>query len=56
MRAKATEHDQPALPAAAGAPAGRFARDPAEFALPASTHLTLIRSGRRDTDSQERTP
>jgi hypothetical protein len=56
MLATATKHDQPALPAAACAPAGRFARDPAEFALPTSTHLTLIRGGRRDTDSQERTP
>jgi hypothetical protein len=55
MLAKATEQDRPALPAAAGAPAGRFARDPAEYALPAP-HLTLIRGGRRGTDPQESTP
>ncbi len=54
MLAKATEQDRPALPAAAGAPAGRFARDPAEYALPAP-HLTLIRGGHRDTNNQEST-
>jgi hypothetical protein len=54
MLAKATETDRPALPAAAGAPTGRFARDPAEYALP-GTHLTLIRGGRRDTNAQEPT-
>ena len=51
MLAKATETDRPALPAAAGAPTGRFTRDPAEYALPAR-HLTLIRGGAR-TDPQE---
>lgn len=55
MLAKATEHAQPALPAAAGAPTARFARDPAEFALPTTTHLTLIRGGRHDNDNQEHT-
>jgi hypothetical protein len=56
MLVKATERDEPAMPVAAGAPAGRFARDPAEFALPAGTHLTLIRGGRRDNNPQEPTP
>jgi transposase len=51
MLAKATETDLPALPAAAGAPTGRFARDPAEYALPAR-HLTLIKGGHRN-DPQE---
>jgi hypothetical protein len=55
MLAKATEQQQPVLPAAAGAPAGRFARDPAEYALP-TPQLTLIRGGRRDTNTQEPTP
>ena len=31
MLAKATEHTQPVLPAAAGSPGGRFARDPSEY-------------------------
>jgi hypothetical protein len=52
MLAKATEQDRTALPAAAGAPPGRFARDPAEYALPAP-HLTLIRGGRRDDENLE---
>ncbi|HEY9415074.1 MAG TPA: IS21 family transposase, partial [Pseudonocardia sp.] len=51
MLAKATEAQQPALPAAAGASAGRFARDPSEYALP-TPHLTLIRGGGRDTDKE----
>ncbi len=54
MLAKATEHDQPALPAAAGSPIGRFARDPAEFATRAGTHLTLIHSG-QDNDHHPQT-
>ena len=54
MLAKATEADRPALPAAAGAPTGRFARNPAEYALPAR-HLTLIHGGHRDTNNQEST-
>jgi transposase len=53
MLVKATERDEPAVPVAAGAPAGRFARDPAEFALPAATRLTLIRGGRHDNNPQE---
>jgi len=55
MLVKATEADAPALPVAAGAPAGRFARDPGEFALPAATRLTLIRGGRHDNNRQEPT-
>jgi hypothetical protein len=43
MLAKALENTTPVLPAAAGHPAGRFARDPSEFRSPTST-LTLIHS------------
>ena len=52
MLDKAREHDQPSLPAAAGAPSGRFARDPAEYQSPSgrSTHLTLIPGGDASTD------
>jgi len=46
MLAKATEKDQPSLPAAAGAPTGRFARDPGEYAMAGgATQLTLITGG-----------
>jgi len=45
MLERATEHDPPVLPAAAGAPAGRFARDVGEFAIAGGTGLTLIRGG-----------
>jgi hypothetical protein len=53
MLAKATERDQPVLPAAAGSPhnsqAGRFARDPSEYSGPGkgpgSVQLTLIPGG-----------
>ena len=45
MLEKAVEREQPVLPAAAGAPAGRFARDPAEYAINGSTQLTLIHGG-----------
>lgn len=48
MLAKATERDQPQLPAAAGNPGGRFARDPGEYARGtkhASVQLTLIPGG-----------
>ena len=45
MLAKAIEREQPVLPAAAGAPAGRFARDPAEYALGSRAQLTLINGG-----------
>lgn len=50
MLAKATEAARPELPVAAGAPGGRFARDPAEYALP-TPHLTLIRGGHHNTDT-----
>jgi len=45
MLDKAIEREQPVLPLAAGSPTGRFARDPAQYALPGLTHLTLIRGG-----------
>ena len=45
MLAKATEREQPVLPAAAGSPGGRFARDPAEYSGPGSVQLTLIPGG-----------
>jgi len=43
MLVKALENATPALPAAAGHPAGRFGRDPNEFRTPAPT-LTLVHS------------
>lgn len=49
MLAKATEREQPRLPAAAGSPGGRFARDPAEYTASGTTRgsvqLTLIPGG-----------
>lgn len=45
MLAKATEHTEPVLPAAAGSPGGRFARDPAEYTGRGSVQLTLIPGG-----------
>jgi len=48
MLAKATEREQPVLPAAAGSPGGRFARDPAEYSgrqARAGVQLTLIPGG-----------
>lgn len=49
MLAKATERTQPVLPAAAGSPGGRFARDPGEYtgrnAARGSVQLTLIPGG-----------
>ncbi|WP_281690392.1 hypothetical protein [Pseudonocardia thermophila] len=53
MLAKATEQQPPMLPAAAGVPGGRFARDPAEYSGTASrtatrtggVQLTLIHGG-----------
>ncbi len=45
MLERATEHDPPALPAAAGQPTGRFGRDVGEFAIRGGTQLTLIRGG-----------
>jgi len=52
MLDKATERDQPKLPAAAGSPSGRFARDPGEYAMRGGTQLTLIPGG-RDAASTE---
>ena len=45
MLEKAVEREQPVLPAAAGAATGRFARDPAEYAISAPAQLTLIHGG-----------
>jgi transposase len=45
MLAKATEREQPVLPAAAGSPGGRFARDPNEYSGRGSVQLTLIPGG-----------
>ncbi len=55
MLEKALEREQPALPAAAGAPTGRFARDPGEYATHAGTQLRLIPGG-VSTTSPVRTP
>lgn len=57
MLEKAIEREQPVLPAAAGAPGGRFARDPAEYATRATTQLTLIPGGANVPDTElETTP
>jgi len=49
MLEKATEREQPVLPAAAGSPGGRFARDPSEYSAratnPGGVQLTLIPGG-----------
>ena len=45
MLEKATEREQPVLPATAGSPDGRFARDPSEFSGRGSVQLTLIPGG-----------
>jgi len=45
MLEKAIEREQPVLPAAAGSPTARFARDPGEYATAARAQLTLIRGG-----------
>jgi hypothetical protein len=45
MLEKAREREQPVLPAAAGSPSGRFARDPAEYSGRGSVQLTLIPGG-----------
>ena len=50
MLTKALENTTPVLPAAAGHPAGRFARDPGEFRSPRTT-LTLVHSRPRETTS-----
>jgi transposase len=47
MLTKALENTTPDLPAAAGHPAGRFARDPSEFRSPRAT-LTLVHSQPRE--------
>lgn len=58
MLAKATERQEPVLPAAAGSPGnsqgGRFARDPGEYSQQAgrrSVQLTLIPGGSADLDA-----
>lgn len=57
MLEKAVEREQPMLPAAAGAATGRFARDPAEYAISAPAQLTLIRGGADAVDPElETTP
>ncbi len=45
----AREHQEPILPAAAGSPTGRFARDPTEYATRPTTQLTLIPGGQSTT-------
>ncbi|MFI7068643.1 IS21 family transposase [Kribbella sp. NPDC050124] len=45
MLDKATERDKPVLPAAAGSPTGRFARDPGEYTMRGGVQLTLIPGG-----------
>ena len=42
MLAKALESTTPVLPAAAGHPAGRFARDPSEFSSKPRRRLTIV--------------
>jgi hypothetical protein len=57
MLEKAIEREQPVLPIAAGAPTGRFARDPAEYATGRTTELTLIPGGANAPDTElETTP
>ncbi len=57
MLERATEADPPVLPAAAGAPTGRFAREPGEFTMRGGTQLTLIRGGDAASNhEQETTP
>jgi transposase len=53
MLEKAIEREQPVLPIAAGSPTGRFARDPAQYALPGLGHLTLIHGGASGTAPTE---
>lgn len=54
MLEKATEREQPVLPAATGSPGGRFARDPSEFSPTnkgrGSVQLTLIPGGNAAAD------
>lgn len=60
MLAKATEREQPVLPAAAGsghnAQGGRFARDPNEYSGRGSVRLTLIPGGQAPADGTELEP
>ena len=56
MLEKATEREQPVLPAAAGSPGGRFARDPSEYSGRGSVQLTLIPGGEAAADSTELEP
>jgi len=55
MLAKALENTTPVLPAAAGHPAGRFARDPAEFRSPTTT-LRLVHSQPLETSTHDQHP
>jgi hypothetical protein len=55
MLERATENDTTTLPAAAGAPGGRFARDPGEFAMRGGVQLTLIRGGAAASTGTETT-
>lgn len=59
MLAMAREREQPVLPAAAGSPGGRFARDPSEYGSPASrerpVQLTLLPGGATEPASKEPT-
>lgn len=60
MLAKATEREQPVLPAATGsghnAQGGRFARDPNEYSGRGSVRLTLIPGGQAPADGTELEP
>jgi transposase len=56
MLEKATEREQPVLPAAAGSPGGRFARDPSEYSGRGSVQLTLIPGGDSAADGTELEP
>ena len=51
MLERGTGTDTTALPEAAGAPGGRFARDPGEFAMRGGTQLTLIRGGAAEAET-----
>ena len=55
MLAKALETTAPDLPAAAGHPAGRFARDPSEFTPAARRRLTVVPDPADPTTIQEPT-
>jgi hypothetical protein len=61
MLEKSTERERPQLPAAAGSPSGRFARDPGEYPMRGGTQLTAIRGNttrcrRHRTRSDSRGP